>query len=231
MNELQVYEAQQIQVASARTGYAVTTPQGEAKLKRDVDFGVIPGTKKPSLFKAGAEKIANAMGMLQHYTIVSSIEDAERPLFFYTVKCELCKISNDGKEYVFYTAYGSANTMEKRNGRNGAFDSANATLKMAQKRSLVSAVISMGCLSDLFTQDMENEYFVNGGMKDVQSTMKDTDPITNKQGKRLIALAGEAGYNFAAMKKVLADAGFPDMKAITQAEYDKACALFLNAEG
>lgn len=226
MNDLQIYEAQQIAVKSARTGYAVTTPTGEAALKRDVDFGVIPGTKKPSLYKAGAEKIANAMGMLQHYTVVSSIEDPEKPLFFYTVKCELCKISNDGKEYVFYTAYGSANTMEKRNGRNGAFDAANASLKMAQKRALVSAVISMGCLSDLFTQDMENEEFVNNGMREVQSTMKDTDPITNKQGKRLIAIAGEAGYNYAEMKKKLAEAGFPDMKAITQAEYDKAVEVF-----
>ena len=61
------------------------------------------------------------------------------------------------EEIIFTSGYGSANTREKRNGFNGAFDSANSTLKMAQKRALVSAAISICGGSDLFTQDIEDE--------------------------------------------------------------------------
>ena len=48
------------------------------KLERDVDFGVIPKTTKPSLYKPGAEKIALAYGLTQHYTIESKIEQIGR---------------------------------------------------------------------------------------------------------------------------------------------------------
>ena len=45
--------------------YKVRLPFGgqEKILERDVDFGVIPGTKSPSLLKAGAEKICMAYGL------------------------------------------------------------------------------------------------------------------------------------------------------------------------
>lgn len=225
MNEVTVYGAQNVVVQSKRNGYTVTADGAVADLKRDVDFGVIPGTKKPSLYKAGAEKIARACGMLQHYTIETKIEDPEKPLFFYTVKCELCRISNDGKEYVFYTGYGSANTLERRNGRNGAFDSANATLKMAVKRSLTSAVIAMGALSDLFTMDMENEEFLNG-YKVIANTQDPESTISANQIKRLYAIANDAGLNAKQAKEVLAKNGITDTKAIKQKDYDAVCKLF-----
>lgn len=224
-NELTLYEAQQVSAVPFRNGYKISCGNAVSTLKRDVDFGVIPGTKKPSLFKSGAEKIARDCGMLQHYTIESKIEDAEKPFFFYNVKCELVKVSNDGKEYVFYTAYGSANTLERRNGRNGAFDAANATLKMAQKRSLVSAVVSMGALSDLFTMDLENEDFMNG-YKEIANTQDPNAPVTAAQIKRLYAIANDNGYNAKEAKKILAENGVTDTKAIKQGEYDKVCDLF-----
>ena len=140
-----------------------------ATLKRDVDFGVIPGTKQPSLMKAGAQKIANAFGLLQRFFVESAIEDPDKPLFFYRVRCDLVKIASDGTEYVFTSGHGSANTNERRNGRQSAFDGANATLKMAEKRSLVAAVLSVSGLSDMFTQDMENEEFMSSSSEIVQA--------------------------------------------------------------
>jgi len=227
MNDLELYEARELVVTQKRGNYAIALPgdQKEVVLVRDTDFGVIPGTKKPSLFKSGAEKVCQKYGMLQHYTIESKIEDAEKPFFMYTVKCELVKISNDGKEYVFYSAYGSANTAERRNGRSSAYDSANATLKMAQKRALTSAVISMGTLSDLFTQDMENEDFMQG----YEKVAKSVDPnalISAQQIKRLYAIANEYGFNAAQAKKLLAENGVNDTKQIRQSEYDAVCAIF-----
>ena len=233
-NEITLYEGKQAVVKTSRMDYIVTCPINgvQVKLEREIDFGKFGQAQRPCLLKAGAEKVAMAYGLLQHYTIESKVENTgDEPFFFYMVRCDLVKVASDGKEYVFSSGLGSANSKEKQNGRNGAFDSANAVLKKAVKRALVAAAVNIGGLSGAFYQDIDDDKFVEEGMKEVQSSMKDTDPITNKQGKRLIALAGEAGYNFAAMKKVLADAGFPDMKAITQAEYDKACALFLNAEG
>ncbi len=225
MNEVQIYEAQNVVVQSKRGGYQITADGAVADLKRDVDFGVIPGTKKPSLYKAGAEKIARACGMLQHYTIETKIEDPEKPLFFYLVKCELCKVSNTGQEYVFYTGYGSANTAERRNGRNGAFDAANATLKMAVKRSLTSAVIAMGALSDLFTMDLENEDFMSGYSK-IANTQDPESTISAPQIKRLFAIANDAGYNAKQAKEVLAKNGVMDTKLIKQKDYDAVCKLF-----
>ena len=57
-NEMTIYEAERAVAKVSGTGYKVKTPFGTAALERDVDFGVIPGTKSPSLFKSGAERSA-----------------------------------------------------------------------------------------------------------------------------------------------------------------------------
>ena len=132
--------------------YEVLTPAGGTRLVRDIDFGVIPGTKQPSLLKAGAEKVVMAYGLRQHYSIESMTQTFdEDPLMFYLVKCELVKIAPNGQEYIFTTGYGSANTKEKRNGRNDAYNSANSCIKMAQKRALTAAALSVSGLSSMFT--------------------------------------------------------------------------------
>lgn len=234
MEELTVYESAIAQVVPYRKNYKVTVPftGRETELKRDVDFGVIPGTKSPSLFKAGAEKIVNAYGFFTRYTIESKIEDPEKPLFFYTVKCELVKVANDGTEYVFTTGYGSANTYEKRNGRNDAWNSANATLKMAQKRALVSAAISVGGLSDAFTQDLEDKDFIEGGYKAVAQSTDPNAPITQAQVKRMYAIGGNGGLKAGEINEVIKKHGFTSTKDITQAVYDDICAdIIKKSEG
>ena len=45
--------------------YVVATPSGNTRLQRDIDFGVIPGTKQPTLLKAGAEKVVAKDAALQ----------------------------------------------------------------------------------------------------------------------------------------------------------------------
>ena len=188
---LTIYEAGQTIARATGENYQVTAPfTGKvAKLKRDVDFGVIPGTKQPSLYKAGAQKIANAFGLLQRFVVENAIENiGENTVFFYRIRCDLIKIAQDGTEYIFATGHGSANTMERRNGRSSPWDSANATLKMAEKRALTAAVLSVSGLSDMFTQDMENEDFV--GMEVKMSSAE--DPITSAQRKYIFSLANSA---------------------------------------
>ena len=215
---LTLYEAGQTLARAKKEDYIVTAPftGRQTTLKRNTDFGVIPGTKQPSLFKAGAQKIANAFGLLQRFVVESAIEDPTTPVFFYRVRCDLIKIAQDGTEYIFTSGHGSANTMERRNGRNSAWDSANATLKMAEKRSLVAAVLSVSGLSDMFTQDMENEDFINQEVK-VDSP---DDVITSKQMKYLFTVAGSVGLNTDDAKAIIAQYGYKSSKDIKKSDYD-----------
>lgn len=211
-------------IAPKGKNYLVTANSAlpPVKLERDVDFGVIPKTKKPSLYKPGAEKIALAYGLTQHYTIESKIEQIGKdPLFYYAVRCDLVKII-DGTEYIITSSYGSANTSEKRNGFNSPWDAANGTLKMAQKRALVGAAIALSGCSGMFSQDMENEDF----MQNAEAVIAPTDPespITKKQIMRLYAIAGEAGLTSGQAKQRIVAMGFASTKDIKQKDYESIC--------
>lgn len=222
---LVVYEAKQALATTKGKNYTVSAPAGQSiTLRRDIDFAVIPKTKQPSLLKAGAEAICMAYGLMQRYEIESKIEtfDSEAPFFYYTIKCSLVKLSQDGKEYVFTTGYGSANTNEKRNGFNSAYDSANGTLKMAVKRSLVSAALSVSGLSAMFSMDMENEAFMAG-----TKTLIDTDDpdsiISTQQIRRLYAIGSENGLTAQEVKDKIAVLGFTSTKQIAQKDYNRIC--------
>ena len=230
-NELMVYEAERAIARVSGTGYKIKAPFGnEVKIERDVDFGVIPGTKSPSLFKSGAEKVCMAYGLLQHFTTESKIEQYDKNgcFFYFLVKCELVKIANDGKEYIFTTGYGSANTAERRNGKNANTPEAiNACIKMAEKRSLVAAALHISGLSDLFTQDIEDEAFMR---KANDTILKEEDPLTKAQLVRLFAIAGKKGLTKPQVKKIIAEAGFNSATEIKQKDYVKVCGLFEDKE-
>ena len=222
MDNMIIYEAQPALLTPKGRNYKLNIGNTQTILKRDVDFGTIPGTQRPSLYKSGAEAIAMGYGLLQHYELVSKIEDfsGDVPFFMYTVKCSLCKVVN-GQEYVFSSSYGSANTKEKRNGRNDAFNSANSTLKMAQKRALTSAAIAVSGLSSAFTMDIEDMGFA----KTVENLKVDnTDPsapITQAQRKRLFAVANTYGMGSAELKTWLKDRfGLESTNNVTQKLYD-----------
>ena len=192
------------------------------RLRRGVDFGMIKKpngdnlTKTPTLFKSGAEKVAVAYGLCQHYYTESAIEDAEKGFFFYRIRCDLVAI-RDGREFVITSAYGSANTREKRNGSNSPYDGANSAIKMAQKRALVSAALSLGCLSDMFTQDIESD------AEDAQAYFNAKDPetpISAQQVKFFYACASRHGLNKADAKKLLAGAGYASAKDIKTKDFD-----------
>jgi hypothetical protein len=53
------------------------------------DYGVIPGTKKKTLLKSGSDKLAELYGLYDEYVIISSVENWEKGLFDYTLKCVL----------------------------------------------------------------------------------------------------------------------------------------------
>lgn len=123
-------------------------------LKEGHDYGVIPGTSKPTLLKPGAEKILMVFGLTSRYEILEAVRDYERGFFAFTVKCSLEKSGMTVTE-----GLGHANTREKRYTSGKGPDPwtlANTVLKIAKKRALVDAVLTVASLSEIFTQDAED---------------------------------------------------------------------------
>jgi hypothetical protein len=75
------------------------------------DFGVIPGTKKPTLLKPGAEKISKLLGLADHYEIIDRVEDWEKPLFRYLIRCSLVSVATG---MIISQGLGECNSMEAR---------------------------------------------------------------------------------------------------------------------
>ena len=193
-----------------------------ATLHRGIDFGVIRKkngeamTKNPTLFKAGAEKVAVAYGLCQRYCMESKIEDPEIGFFFYSIRCDLVKIV-EGKEYIITSSYGSANTREGRTGTQSPYDGANSALKMAQKRALVSAALSLGCMSDSFTQDVESD------TEDASAYFNAKNPefpISPAQVKFFYAAAGRHGLTKQDAKALLKKYGYSSAKDILTKDFD-----------
>lgn len=232
MNDVVVYErAEQAVIEPKRGNYTMTLPGGApVTLKRDVDFGVIPKTKIPSLYKAGAEKVCMAYGLMKRFTVESAIEQGgKEPFFFYRVRCDLYKLDNEGTEHLVSNGHGSGNSAEKRNGFNSPFDAANGSLKMAEKRALVAAAISLANISDIFSQDQENETFM-AKAQELADTVSEDAPITTKQMRRIYALAADKGFSANEAKNKIIAAGYASTKDIKQKDYERVCKLFNTTE-
>lgn len=227
-NELTVYEATRAMATAKGQNYLVSVGSAPPlTLRRGVDFDNPEAKgkkafKQPILLKAGAEKLAFGFGLCQRYTIESQIEqrDENGMFFHYVVRCDLVK-PGEPYDVVISNSYGSANTAEGRNGFKSPADAANNALKMAQKRALVGAALAISGLSDLFTQDIENESF----MESAQSIIKENpdEPIATKQIRRLYAIAAENGMNAEQAKQKLALMGITSTKQIKQKDYDAIC--------
>ncbi|XWK91766.1 MAG: hypothetical protein U7127_31630 (plasmid) [Phormidium sp.] len=130
--------------------------------QQDVDFGVIPGTKKPTLYKSGAEKLVKLFGLHHRLELVSKIEDftgksygLDFPLFTYHYKCQLLNKAGDIIAEGEATC-SSAEWKYKKQGVQGIWNSQNTICKIAQKRCLVAAVLIGVGASEFFTQDLED---------------------------------------------------------------------------
>lgn len=152
----------------------------EKTMQEGVHFGIIPGCKKPSLLKPGAENLCRAF-MLQPEFETSCREDPNRSLNWekwdykgkkqitgttkgyidYDASCSLVHIPT-GAFWAKYVS-GSCNNFEARYRSLNPYDVKNTLEKMAEKRALVAAVLIGTALSDLFTQDLEDmPYLING---------------------------------------------------------------------
>lgn len=185
-------------------------------MQRDQHYGVIPGTEKPTLLKAGAEKLCLTFRLDPQYEVTQERDGLHLTV---TSKCTLYHIPSSQR---FGSGMGSCSTREakyayrqasrkcptcgkeaiikgkeefgggwvcfkKKGGCGDKFrdddttitsqsagrvpnediaDQYNTVLKMANKRSLVAAVLNTTAASDIFTQDME-ETIIQGAATEV----------------------------------------------------------------
>lgn len=80
-----------------------------------VDYGVIPGTKKPTLYQPGADKLNNLFGLIPEFESITKIEDwtgrdhGGEPFFYYQ---ERCRLMRDG--FKMGEGSGSCNSWESK---------------------------------------------------------------------------------------------------------------------
>lgn len=165
----------------------------EAVMIKDVHYGVIPGTSKmvngkettkPTLLKAGAEKIM----MTFRIGCDPEVEDLSTPdearfrvrtrlfsiLTGQTIGFGIGEACSAETKYKWKAAYGKEyddadparrrikyykDGGEVRQIRQEIADVANTVLKMAKKRSLVDGVLTATAASDVFDQDLEDPDF------------------------------------------------------------------------
>ena len=123
-------------------------------LVEGVDFGSVPtkrGPSKPSLWKPGAEKICGMLGVIVHYPAFKDYERMAlegRALEHIIIRCEL----HDANGHVVAGGVGARSVKQDHGDLNKA-------LKMAAKSAHIDAALRMAGLSELFSQDLEDQAY------------------------------------------------------------------------
>lgn len=207
-----------------------------SSLRREVDFGIIPGVKKASLFKPGAEKICKLFQLGSRISEKSSQIDIEKNFAMFNYTVEIFHIPT-GKAIA--QCEGSANSQEKKYKErtvyvNGApnkeptpiADILNTLQKMSQKRAYVGAVIMATGASDFFTQDVEDmdpsQFSEVAPRPPVQNY--NTAVITEPQVKRLYAIAFKSNWTDTDIKNVLmSKLNINSATLIKRSDYESVC--------
>ena len=149
----QISPVYQKAIAQTANHYELISTFVSSQMRRGVDYGVIPGGKKPTLLKGGAEKLCRLFNLRPSYELINSITDFEKPIFHYHFRCTLVRQGE-----IVGQGDGSCNSKEKKyeSQKYKIFDLTNTICKMSQKRAFVAALLSSCGASSIFTQDMED---------------------------------------------------------------------------
>ncbi len=208
-------DLQEISQTMNKIGQFQAVVQGQ--LKQNYDYGVIPGTPKPTLLKPGAEKILMLLGLRSEFEIVDSTRDFEKGFFQYQVKAKLYK-----GEMLITEGLGAANNRERRYLKQDPFSVDNTVLKMSKKRALVDAALLVGSLSDLFSQDLEDMDLQGEKVTTAMRYATDQDgTISKAQAKRMFAIAKGDGD---IVKTAIGEKGYEKTSDIKKTDYDGICA-------
>jgi hypothetical protein len=145
----------------------------EKVMRENVHYGVIPGCRKPSLWKPGAEFLCQGFRLAPEFVTTSGqdynhtikwekwdydqrekVEGLTKGFFEYDTQCTLVHIPTG--EVWTKAVSGSCNNFEAKYRSLNPYDVKNTLEKMAEKRALVAAVLIGVGASDIFTQDLED---------------------------------------------------------------------------
>jgi hypothetical protein len=162
----------------------------KALMKKGVHYGTIPGfaSDKPTLLQPGAELLCVQFHLKPHYTR-EKVREFDPPYFECTSTCQL---EHTPSGILVAEAGGLCNSREAKYRRKDPFDSANAIVKIADKRSLISGVRLALAVTDVFAVDLEdlaeNERAAMAARAERQQPMNPQGPMTNEH----LRLIGEA---------------------------------------
>ena len=185
MNEIEVIENRPLTAANIRANVNLIQEVMKSVMKNNVHFGTIPGTNKPTLFKAGSEKILATFRI----AVELEVEDLSTlDSFRYRVKargvlptgeivgCGIGECSTDEEKYKWRGAvcieefeaapedrrrvkwckgYAPKPNYSINQIRTNPSDLANTALKMAKKRAQIDLTLTATGCSDVFDQDIE----------------------------------------------------------------------------
>lgn len=270
--DLVVYDVKPLRAADVRAQVNLIQEVMKSVMQKDQHYGVIPGAgNKPTLLKAGAEKIMSTFRLAAD----PEVEDmSTETVMRYRVKCKLIsaagsfagaglgECSSAEEKYAWRATVSEAEwnaTVEtgrrikyKRDGqikqvRTNPYDLSNTILKMAKKRALVDAVLTVTGASDIFTQDIEDmpAEVLNQGQRPAVPMPQEKKPegspspkpsnehsgriISEAQRKRFYAIGKSTGATDEQLKDWLfREFGFESSKDITSDVYEDICNRVVN---
>lgn len=128
----------------------------------DIDYGIIPGCQKPSLFQPGAQKLTQLFGLSVRKESTFKEIDKHANFAMFSYRADIfhgrtgkllaqCEGSCNSREKKYATRYSQGAKEE-----TPIYDIMNTLQKMAQKRAFVGGVIEACAASDFFTQDIDD---------------------------------------------------------------------------
>ena len=231
-------------------------------------YGVIPGTQTHSLYKAGAEKLLSTFRLAAipevedlgergeaHYRVVvkvytpagtlvgAGIGECSSQEDKYAWRRPVCpeefELTAEDRRRIKFAKGQGGKVYKNEQVRTNPADVRNTVLKMAKKRALVDAVLTVTAASDCFTQDIEDlpdelreeiaeaaGRTVSPGARAVQSTQPEDTP----ERRAVIAeLEKAAKLGLKAYAKAFADAGEANRKLVGESEHLRLKAIATNA--
>lgn len=208
-------------VADIISHVAVVQEVMRAVMKPDIHYGKIPGTDKPTLYKAGAEVLCMVFRIADSYEVVDmSTADTVR----YRVNCigthqmsgvvmgsGLGEASSGEEKYKWRKAVSKeefdetpatmrrvkhargkgGTTYKQEQIRTEPADLANTILKMANKRAKMAMVLNVTAASDCFAQDLED---MDAALRD-HLTRHGDDVEAAPKGKPVLPTYSDADFS------------------------------------
>lgn len=184
-------------------------------MKENTHYGTIPGTPKPSLWKAGAEVLCLVFRLAPLLKSHVAHDDADIEWVYHQIKrdrvsegttvgyfeVEACCTIQSIEGQILSRCSARCSNREAKYRMLGLFEVRNTVQKMAEKRAFVSAVLMATGASDIFTQDLEDipeqleatvAIEVKPQLQSLQEVMKPATVLSSKRKAWLHRAALEA---------------------------------------